>query len=101
MCEDAVDSNLTLAGGVAVHELLLANGHRCAEEWLARITGVGYREAAGTLGASEQLEDLPQIRQALVNGILWTAHVEVPEGGAPCAITPRDMQLPPDTRKTR
>jgi type 1 glutamine amidotransferase len=40
-------------------------------------------------------------RQALVNGILWTAHVEVPEGGAPCALTPSDMQLPPDTRKTR
>ena len=40
-------------------------------------------------------------RQALVNGILWTAHVAVPEGGAPCAIRPRDMELPPDTRKKR
>jgi type 1 glutamine amidotransferase len=37
-------------------------------------------------------------RQALVNGILWTARVEVPAGGAPCAISAKDMELPPDTR---
>jgi type 1 glutamine amidotransferase len=40
-------------------------------------------------------------RQALVNGILWTAGVEVPKGGAPCAITPRDMELPPLARKKK
>jgi hypothetical protein len=40
-------------------------------------------------------------RQALVNGILWTAHVEVPKDGAPCQISPRDMDLPPDTRKQK
>jgi hypothetical protein len=40
-------------------------------------------------------------RQALVNGILWTAHVEVPEGGAPCKLGPKDMELPPDTRKPK
>lgn len=33
-------------------------------------------------------------RQALVNGILWTAHREVPEMGAPIAITPKDLELP-------
>jgi type 1 glutamine amidotransferase len=38
-------------------------------------------------------------RQALVNGILWTAHVDVPAAGAPCALRPHDMDLPPDTRK--
>lgn len=37
-------------------------------------------------------------RQAIVNGILWTARVEVPEKGAPCEITAKDMELPPDTR---
>ena len=40
-------------------------------------------------------------RQALVNGILWTAHVDVPAGGAPCDITPKDLELPPDTRKKK
>ena len=33
-------------------------------------------------------------RQALVNGILWTANVNVPEMGAPIAITPKDFELP-------
>jgi type 1 glutamine amidotransferase len=37
-------------------------------------------------------------RQAIVNGILWTARREVPEGGAPVEITPKDLELPPDTR---
>ena len=37
----------------------------------------------------------------LVNGILWTAHLDVPAAGAPCAITPKDMELPPDTRKKK
>lgn len=37
-------------------------------------------------------------RRLVVNGILWTAHRDVPEGGAPCAITAKDRELPPDTR---
>jgi type 1 glutamine amidotransferase len=40
-------------------------------------------------------------RQALVNGILWTAHVDVPADGAPVNITAKDMELPPDTRKKK
>jgi type 1 glutamine amidotransferase len=42
-----------------------------------------------------------RFRQAIVNGILWTAHLEVPVAGAPCAITAKDMELPPDTRKKK
>jgi type 1 glutamine amidotransferase len=34
-------------------------------------------------------------RQALVNGILWTAHREVPAMGAPVAVTAKDLELPP------
>jgi type 1 glutamine amidotransferase len=37
-------------------------------------------------------------RQSIVNGILWTAHREVPADGAPCKLGPKDMELPPDTR---
>ncbi|MGF1583193.1 MAG: ThuA domain-containing protein [Gemmataceae bacterium] len=33
-------------------------------------------------------------RQALINGILWTAHVDVPKAGAPCEIVPKDLVLP-------
>ena len=37
-------------------------------------------------------------RQAIVNGILWSAALEVPAAGAPCEIVPKDLELPPDTR---
>jgi hypothetical protein len=38
-------------------------------------------------------------RQAVVNGILWTAHIDIPEKGAPIAITAKDMELPPQEPK--
>lgn len=38
-------------------------------------------------------------RQALVNGILWTAHIEVPPEGAPSSIVAKDMELPPESKK--
>jgi type 1 glutamine amidotransferase len=40
-------------------------------------------------------------RQAIVNGILWTAKLEVPETGASCKISTQDMELPPDTRQEK
>jgi type 1 glutamine amidotransferase len=40
-------------------------------------------------------------RQAVVNGILWTAHVDIPEKGAPIAITSKDMDLPPEEPKKK
>jgi type 1 glutamine amidotransferase len=38
-------------------------------------------------------------RRAIVNGILWAAHLEVPKGGAPVKLEPKDLELPPDARK--
>lgn len=38
-------------------------------------------------------------RQAIINGILWTAHLDVPAEGAPCSITAKDMALPPRKKK--
>jgi type 1 glutamine amidotransferase len=40
-------------------------------------------------------------RQAVVNGILWTAHMDIPKNGAPISITPRDMELPPEKPKNK
>lgn len=42
-----------------------------------------------------------KFRQAIVNGILWTAHFEVPSEGASVAITPKDMELPPPEKKNK
>jgi type 1 glutamine amidotransferase len=40
-------------------------------------------------------------RQAVVNGILWTAHIDIPENGAPISITAKDMELPPEQPKKK
>jgi type 1 glutamine amidotransferase len=40
-------------------------------------------------------------RQAVVNGILWTAHIDIPEKGAPISITAQDMELPPEAPKKK
>ena len=40
-------------------------------------------------------------RQAVVNGILWTAHVDIPEQGAPISLAPKDMELPPEEPKKK
>lgn len=51
------------------------------------------------LGHFHEEIGIPAFRTMLVNGILWTAHREVPKAGAPCRITDEDMVLSPDTRK--
>ncbi len=41
---------------------------------------------------------IPAFRRSVVNGILWTAGVEIPKSGASVDITPEDLVLPPDPR---
>ncbi|GIW79585.1 MAG: hypothetical protein KatS3mg105_1392 [Gemmatales bacterium] len=41
----------------------------------------------------------PAFRRAIVNGILWTAHRQVPAGGSPVKITAKDLELPPPEKK--
>lgn len=43
----------------------------------------------------------PAFRRAIVNGILWAAHREVPQAGAPVAITKQDMEIPPPETKKK
>ncbi|MBL4884172.1 MAG: ThuA domain-containing protein [Planctomycetaceae bacterium] len=38
-------------------------------------------------------------RQMIVNGILWTAKVKIPEQGAPIQIVPEDLDLTPEFEK--
>jgi type 1 glutamine amidotransferase/HEAT repeat protein len=53
----------------------------------------GGRSYGNTLGHFHDNFWIPSFRRNVVNGILWTAHHEVPEGGAVCLITPEDMLL--------
>jgi hypothetical protein len=48
----------------------VAQGHRSPEEWLAQKTGTSYGAAAGTLSASEKLEELPALSEAVHQGEL-------------------------------
>lgn len=36
--------------------------------------------------------DLPGMRQLMVNGVLWSARIEIPEKGAPCQIEKAELQ---------
>ncbi len=53
------------------------------------------RSFGTTLGHFHDNFAIESFRRAIVNGILWTAHVEVPEGGAPVKLEAADWTLPP------
>lgn len=53
------------------------------------------RSFGTTLGHFHDNFTREPFRRAIVNGILWTAHVEVPEKGAPVKLTEKDWTLPP------
>ena len=54
----------------------------------------GGRSFGNTLGHFHENFGIEPFRRFLVNGILWTAHCEIPEGGASCRITDEDMKHP-------
>ncbi len=53
----------------------------------------GGRSYGNVLGHFHSLFGMEPFRRALVNGILWTAHCEIPRTGAPCEITAEDMKI--------
>jgi type 1 glutamine amidotransferase len=55
----------------------------------------GGRSFATTLGHFHENFGLPDFRRAVVNGILWSAHVKVPENGAPVEVSDKELKLPP------
>jgi|1185.fasta_scaffold108670_1 type 1 glutamine amidotransferase len=55
------------------------------------------RSFATTLGHFHENFTVPSFRRAIVNGILWTAHVEVPDQGAPVEADEKELKLPPQS----
>lgn len=55
----------------------------------------GGRAMGTTLGHFYRNFQIPAFRRMVVNGILWSAHVDVPEAGAPIDISDADLALPP------
>ena len=56
------------------------------------------RSFGTTLGHFHENYGIPDFRRALVNGILWTAHVPVPETGAPVEVSDKELALPPEKK---
>ncbi len=52
----------------------------------------GGRSYGNTLGHFHQLFLREPFRRMIVNGILWTAHYEVPREGAPCVLAAEETQ---------
>lgn len=57
------------------------------------------RSFGTTLGHFHDNFRIEAFRKMLVNGILWTARVDVPEGGAKVEVTEADLKLPPEPAK--
>jgi type 1 glutamine amidotransferase len=55
----------------------------------------GGRAYGTTLGHFYRNFEIEPFRRAIVNAILWTAHVEVPESGARVDVSEDVLQLPP------
>ncbi|MEM7234320.1 MAG: ThuA domain-containing protein [Planctomycetota bacterium] len=54
----------------------------------------GGRAFATTLGHFYRNFQIEAFRKMIVNGILWSAHVELPKDGAKVALKPKDLALP-------
>ena len=55
-----------------------------------------------TLGHFHPNYGIESFRKAIINGILWTANIEVPKNGAYVTIdAEKDMKLGPDPRKKK
>jgi type 1 glutamine amidotransferase len=55
----------------------------------------GGRSFGTTLGHPYKNFQLEPFRRMIVNAILWSAHVEVPPGGAPVNLPEAELALPP------
>ncbi|MFT4550222.1 MAG: hypothetical protein ACI9MB_004198, partial [Verrucomicrobiales bacterium] len=62
--------------------------------WVHERAG-GGRAFGTTLGHFYRNFQQADFRRMIVNGILWSAHVKVPEAGAPVTLSEEDLALPP------
>ncbi len=93
---------LRFAPGVQPVMTVTVDGQEYVVGWAyERPDAGGGRSFGCVLGHFHKQFGMEPFRRSLVNGILWTAHRDVPQAGAPCKITKKDMVLPPDPRKKR
>jgi type 1 glutamine amidotransferase len=70
------------------------NGAEVVVGWLYERPD-GGRSFATTLGHPYRNFQIEAFRRMLVNAILWSAHLEIPQGGAPVELGEETLALPP------
>jgi type 1 glutamine amidotransferase len=68
---------------------------------LEREGPAGGRSFGTTLGHFHENFEIDAFRRFIVNGILWTAHVDVPVSGAAVNVNEIDLKLPPETTQDK
>ena len=76
------------------------DGNKVPVAWaFERPISKGGRSFGTTLGHFHRNFKIEAFRRMIVNAILWSAHVQLPLGGAPVAVTEDDLKLPPEPKK--
>lgn len=73
------------------------DGHEQTVAWINERVG-GGRSFGTTLGHFHDNYEIPEFRRLIVNGILWSAGIEVPESGAVVDIDSKLLELPEPPR---
>ncbi len=75
------------------------DGKRVPVAWTyERPVSSGGRSFGTTLGHFHRNFGIEAFRKLMVGGILWAAHVPLPAGGAPVAVSREDLELPPKSK---
>ena len=77
-----------------------ANGEDLIVGW-AHDRADGGRSFGTTLGHFHRNFKIKAFRRMMVNGILWSAGVEVPAGGAPIDVSAKELTLPPEQKAAK
>jgi type 1 glutamine amidotransferase len=78
---------------------VVVDGKEQVVAWtLERSQARGGRSFGTTLGHSHANFAQESFRRLLINGILWSAQIPVPEAGAPCKLSAGDLALPPPAK---
>ncbi|MGE3806391.1 MAG: ThuA domain-containing protein [Gemmataceae bacterium] len=92
--EDEYYMDPTLKGAKPLLEVVERKGKKVIVGWVYERPD-GGRAFATTLGHPYKNFQIESFRRMIVNGILWAAKVDVPEGGAAVNLPEKDLALPP------
>ena len=88
--------NTQVAPGAETLLEVEVDGKRVPVAWTyERPVSAGGRSFGTTLGHFHRNFGLEAFRKLMVGGILWAAHVPLPAGGPPVAVSREDLKLPP------